>query len=124
MEIPALNFFNLINTGLENHGKINQYDVMKESSELESRDNNTWGLVYVKSCFKWITYLLFSLYSFTITIFIVHKKKEEEVEEEEKVRPRGKKGREEQRGYVIFLKVTQPGNDRLNTQSLTLGSES
>lgn len=41
MEIPALNFFNLINTGLENHGKINQYDVMKESSELESRDNNT-----------------------------------------------------------------------------------
>lgn len=62
-------------------------------------------------------------YIFTITIFIVHKK-EEEVEEEEKIRPRGKKGREEQRGYVIFLKVTQPGNDRLNTQSLTLGSES
>lgn len=39
------------------------------------------------------------------------------MEEEEKIRPRGKKGREEQRGYVIFLKVTQPGNDRLNTES-------
>lgn len=82
MEVAELNFSNLIEIELADHGKINHHDVRKKSSILESKIIIMVRAmtVYVKQCskcFTWIICLLISLYSCNITILMFWKKEEE-----------------------------------------------